>query len=700
MKRERVRSKHGFKGFGSFILGWFIGFICTILIIAGVGYWAYTSLDVKKIEKWTKSNITSNKDVENMTLQDAVAIVKGISKGSDEYTLAKFEEDFGLKLLGDSMYGVSLDKVKNSPIKELDKAFTDTVESATFANVLSFMEVEGDLGLLDSILDGEITYYVQDNKLYTSDTFDTEVDFSYEISNSEVKVGSGKHTIKTGGGYSIITPTLEHLPLKTAMSEIENATKGMKICDIMDYRYNAADGKYYKTYSNGEYSDPVSGVMNAIADYAIDDLSNQSKIDELEIHEVMGYYYNQADKNYYTTSNFQAGTKVAGAMNALAGKELGDLSKESTFNGLYIYQVMGYYEKIEGSNKTYYQNYNASTQQYSNKVTGIMSTIAGKTVGELDDDGAFNDVLLIDALGYTVNGGKVYESDGTTEVTGVVKHLVLDGYGTNDATTISTIASKVKDLTIGQVLDVPANAPSNSTIINALHDKTIDNLDNEIKKLTLGEILGGKSDSQTPVVKALWGKNIEQLKGAIDDLTLGTALGVEKSGATGAIKVLYETKITELNSAMGNLRVCEAMGYYYDEVNNKYYKQYDGTTYSEEVTFTGIMKAIANTKVDELTNTIDTLKAVDVLDAENTPVLNLFSSNELNVDYDTTDDKQQALTIMELPNAVVDRLNSDETTIGDLITAKVIVVKAGTQVSDHVKGLTISKLIDELSEIK
>ena len=57
MKRERVRSKHGFKGFGTFILGWFMGFICTILIIAGVGYWAYTSISVGRIEKWTKTEI-------------------------------------------------------------------------------------------------------------------------------------------------------------------------------------------------------------------------------------------------------------------------------------------------------------------------------------------------------------------------------------------------------------------------------------------------------------------------------------------------------------------------------------------------------------------------------------------------------------------------------------------------------------------
>lgn len=690
MKKERVRSKHGFKGFGSFILGWFVGFICTILIIAGVGYWAYTSLNIRKIEKWTKSDIASNKKLEELSIQDAVAIVKGISKGSDEYTLAKLEEDFGIDILGDSIFGISLDRLKNSPIKEFKQAIDDTLDTATFANILSFMEVGDDLGLLDTVLDSEITYYINNGKLYTENTHSIEVEFDYTISDTEVEFANGKHTIKSSGGYTVVTPTLEHVPLKTAINKMGNVTKDMKIYEIMDYHYDSVTKKYYQSYSNGVYSDAVSGVMNAIANYSIDDLSDQSKIDELEIHEVMGYYYNKADDSYYTTATFNANTKVAGVMNALAGKVLGDLSKESTFNDLYIYQVMGYYEKDAGGVKTYYQDYNADTKQYSNQVTGIMSTLAGKTVGGLDDDGAFNNILLADALDYIVDGEIVYESDGITKVTGVVKHLVLDGYGTNDATTISTIASKVKKLTIGQVLDVPANDPSNSTIINALHDKTIDNLDDEIKKLTLGEILGGEYDSQTPVVKALWGKNIEQLKGAIDDLTLGTALGVEKNSATGAIKVLYETKITELNSAMGNLRVCEAMGYYYDEVNNKYYKQYNGTTYSEEVTFTGIMKAIANTKVNGLTDTIDNLKAVDVFDKDSTTILKLFSDTELNSNYNNTN---KGLGIMDLPNAVSNKINS--VTIGFLVENGIITgVDQNGAYYQTIKGKTLAGLLN------
>ncbi len=591
MKKERVRSKHGFKGFGSFILGWFVGFVCTILILAGVGYWAYTSLSVKRIEKWTKSNITSNRDVENMTLQDAVAIVRGISKGSDEYTLAKFEEDFGISLLGDTMHGISLDKVKNAPIKNLSQALNDTIDSATFANILSFMEVGDDLGLLDTVLDSEITYYINNGKLYTDNTYSTEVDFDYTISSTEVEFANGKHTIKSSGGYTIVTPTLEHIPLKTAMNEIENATKGMKICDILDYHYDDVTKKYYKTYSNGSYSDEVSGVMNAIAGYTVDELSDQSKIDELEIHEVMGYYYNSADESYYTTSDFQPGSKVASVMNSIAGEQLGDLSKESTYN----------------------------------------------------------------------------------------------------------------NLTVGEVLGVDEDDANNSTIIKALHGKPIGQLNAEIKKLSLGTILDVEkgADGNSPVIDALCDKTIEQLNGAINDLTLGEALGKTEATSTGIVKALCGTKITKLSGEIEGLQVYQVMGYTRVKISDSPLT-YKYTDANGDVT--GIMGAIAGSNVNELSSTIDTLKAVDVFGEKqdgkyNVSVLNLFTEDELNTDYDTTDGEQKPLTIMELPNAVVNKLNSEETTIGDLIDAKVIVLNDGVEASDYVKGLTISRLIEELSAI-
>ena len=609
MKKERVRSKHGFKGLGTFILGWFIGLVSMILILAGVGYWAYTSISVKKIEKWTKTDIAGgNKSVEKLTLQDVVNMAVGVAKGSDEYTLAKFEEDFGVKILGDSLYGISLDKLKNSPIKEFKTAINDTIDSATFNNILSFMDVkEDDLGLLKTVLDGEITYYIVDGKLCTEEgDASTEVEFDYTIKDDTVEFSNGSHTISSGK----ITPRFRDLPLNTAMTSMTDVTEGLKIYEILDYHYDDVTDKYYQDYNNGVYSNPVSGVMNAIAGYTIEDLADQSKIDELKIHEVMGYYYNDADESYYTTSNFATGTKVAGVMNSLAGKTLGDLSDEKTFNDLYIYQVMGYTRVQTSSDPV--------TYKYTDKngdVTGIMATLAGKTVGQLDDDGAFNDIIVADALGYYKHTNGTYYTTPTfeagTEVTGVIAHLA--------GSTISSLSADIKTLSIGKILDVEKGADSNSTIINALYDSTIETLNDDIKTLSLGKILGVEKGvaGNSAVIDALYDSTIETLNDDINNLTLGAALGIDLSSASGAIKVLYNTKITELNTAMGDLKVYQALGYYYNEADQKYYNTLEGTEYKNEVVLTGIMKAIAQSEVDQLSTTIENLKAKDVFEKVN-----------------------------------------------------------------------------------
>ncbi len=893
MRKERVRSKHGFKGVGTFILGWFIGLISTILLLAGVGYWAYTSISVKDIEKWTKSDIAGgNKDVEKLTLQDVVNIAMGIAKGSDDYTVAKFEEDFGIKILGDSLYGISLDQLKNAPFKDFKTAINDTIDSATFNNILSFMDVEEEnLGLLKTVLDGEITYYVVNGKLCTEEgKASSEVDFKYTIEGNTVKFSNGAHTISSGK----ITPRFRDLPLNTAMTSMTDATEGLKIYEILDYHYDEVTEKYYENYSGGVYSNPVSGVMSAIAGYTIDDLGDQSKINDLKVFEVMGYYYNQADECYYTTSTFDDGTKVTGVMNALAGKTLGDLGDQSKINALKIYEVMGYYyneadesyyttpnfaagtkvsavmnsiadktldelsdgqtfdnlyiyevmgytrvevsadpleykytnngndvtgvmaaiagkkiselddagafddvkvadamgyyqhtngtyyttstfeegtevtgimatlagKKIselddagafddvkvadamgyyqhtngtyyttstfeEGTEVTgimatlagkkiselddagafddvkvadamgYYQHtngtyYTTSTFEEGTEVTGIMATLAGKKISELDDAGAFNDVVVADALGYYKHANGTYYTTSTfepgTEVTGVISHLA--------GSSIAGLSAEIQNLSLGKILGVEKGDANNSAIINALYDSSIDTLNEDIKTLRLGQILGVEKGaaSNSAVIEALYNSTMTTLNEDINNLTLGAAIGVQLSSATGAIKVLYDTKITELNTAMGNLKVYQAMGYYYNETNQKYYNTFDGTEYKNEVTLTGIIKAIAQSEVDELTTTIESLKAKDIFDRASTPILNLFVTKNGDGTENTTE--LDNLTVMNMPNAVVNKINASTTKIGTLIDAGVITTSTTIAEDDPVRLLTIAELIE------
>lgn len=443
MKRERVRSKHGFKGFRVFILGWLIGFISTLGIILGVGYWAYTSISVRRIEKWTKSDITDNKGIEDLTLEKTALIIKGIaSNGSNAYTLAKLEEDFGITLFGDSIYGINTDIIKNSPIKDLSNAIDDTINTATFNNVLSFLGVEqDDMGLLDTILETEVTYYINNNKLYTNEEYTIEVGFdNYTINADTVEFANGTHTISTYNGVKSIKPRLSDLPLNTALNSMTDATHDLKIYEVMDYYYDSVNDKYYENYDEvtGVYSNEIDGIMGTLAGYTVEELSDNETFNGLYIYEVMGYERSGEEGNYIYTKDSEI---VTGTMKAIAGKTIGELSDPETINGLYLYEVMGY--KSTGNGNYTYIGENDQEQP----VTGAMKVLAGKTIKQISDPDTINNLQVYEVMGYTREGEEgsyVYKNNGI-EVTGFMKAIA--------GTTINQIDTTIETLKAVDLFD-------------------------------------------------------------------------------------------------------------------------------------------------------------------------------------------------------------------------------------------------------
>ena len=411
MKKERVRTKRGFKGLGMFILGWFIGFICTLGMVVGLGYWAYTSITIRRVEKWTKSNITNNEGIEDLTLQKAMAIAQGIySNGNDAYTLNKLEDDFGVVLLDDTLYGIDLGLIKNSPILNLGQAIDDTIDTATFNNVLSFIGVDEDeLGLLNTLLNKEMVYYVANGKIYSDEDHNIEVGFKYSVDGNIVKFANGTHTVASG----VIRPRLMDMPLYATLTSMNEAAQSLKLYEVMEYHYNANDGKYYQNFDGTNYTGEVSGVIANLAEYTIGELSTKEDFDDIRIYEVMGYYFNEDDGKYY--QNFDGTTysnEVTGIITHLADAKVNELSNrintltlgevlgidesdatgvvkalfnkninnlDAEIDNLQIYQILGYYYN-EADHK-YYQNKDGET--YYNQVTGIMGAIASSKVNEI-----------------------------------------------------------------------------------------------------------------------------------------------------------------------------------------------------------------------------------------------------------------------------------------------------------------------------
>ena len=124
MKKERVRSKHGFKGFGVFLLGWFIGLISAIGILVGLGFWAYSSLSIRKIEKWTRNEITDNEvEMSTESFEELFQMVKeGNKTEADEEQESETELEESLK----DMEGVEESEIRGNYSKaSADKLWKD-----------------------------------------------------------------------------------------------------------------------------------------------------------------------------------------------------------------------------------------------------------------------------------------------------------------------------------------------------------------------------------------------------------------------------------------------------------------------------------------------------------------------------------------------------------------------------------------------
>ena len=390
-------------GVGKFVLGWVMGFIFTLLLIAGLGFWVYKSGTIKIAEKLTGAEITNNKTVETKTIEDWIKIATKLTKtGTSAYTIAKFEDEFDVKLIDDSIYGISLDKIRNSPIKNIKSAFEDTVNTATFNNVLSIINTSGNLGLLDTILEKEVVYYVQDNILYKNNEFvdNNVVDFEYRIADGVLSFGENSATIITQGDKQIVKILFKHIPMNTALSTISDVTKNLKIYEVMNYTREGDEGNYsYK--NNGQ---PVSSIMASLAEHTVEELSNSSAFDDLYVYDVLGYI--KLDDEFYND-----GVKVSGVLSVLAPSSIGGLSNtinnmtlgqaldidktsaHGVVKALYdtkitelsnkievlkIYEILGYYE----NSGKYYKTFDGTN--YSNQVTGVMGAIAGSTINNLD----------------------------------------------------------------------------------------------------------------------------------------------------------------------------------------------------------------------------------------------------------------------------------------------------------------------------
>lgn len=454
-----------------------------------------------------------------------------------------------------------------------------------------------------------------------------------------------KETLQDIIGTATMQTVIENLGSNTDMGLFDTIMDS-----YVEYYFNAEDNKLYAKLESGSYSEVIDSKL-----YELQEENTKIK---------MGV-------NTYLIEN---GKITPQFRNVPIKQAFNDF--EGVTKSMQVYKVLGYYEK-SGSFYT--------DENYTNKVTGLMSTIASKTINDLDQN-FIDNLTIVEVLDLTEKDGKYVDSDNNA-VSGIINSIAEKTIKelSNNETFNNIYIYEVMDYTIdenGKYKDKNGNFVTGT--MKAIAGFKIGELTEKVNTILIKDVLE-LDGTETGVLKYFFNQNstIGTLTDDIENLKLGDALGIAESDATGIVRKFYNEKVNTLNSLLNpdTLKIADAMGYYYNEADGKYYTD---ANYTAEVT--GVMATLASKTLNGINDAIGEIKAVDVLDAES-PIMKLFNDTE-----------KQSLKVGNLSEKIVDKINNEGTTIRKLSDAELI---TGINLPENspIWDMTIKQLIERANEV-
>lgn len=363
------------------------------------------------------------------------------------------------------------------------------------------------------------------------------------------------------------------------VSELSSDINNMQIGKMLGYTpvYTTdSEGNQIIDYWVDSNNHQVTGIMASFAGLTVDDMSDNNKvqaaIQDIKVADVMGL-----TKDGDGIWRDSEGNQASGIMSAIADTKVGDLSNK--MNTIMIGEMLGHtpvyktYTDAEGNEITVIDYWKDSE---GNKVTGIVGVLADTTVGGLND--RLNNVTVGEVLGFEYREGKWY--DGADPAKGVTGALA--------GTKLNELNNALNSLKIGEVAGYTYNESEKkwydgnepaTGIMAQLADLTVDQLTNndtltdKIGNVTLADTLGYKqvsgkwydksNNELTGIMAALADKPINQMNTAVNDLTLNDIIPGEKTGLLSIIG--GNTKITEINGAIDNSIKTTPLQFFIDE---------------------------------------------------------------------------------------------------------------------------------------
>lgn len=516
-KIGKIERKSKFRA-GTFFCGIFFGIILCLALIIGLGSFVYFNVSASWLNKTFNVGVDlGNEELNKKTLKDLVSVTVGIAGDLDNYSMERFEKDFGIKIPNE-ISGIKINDLKSVGLTKLSDAVQEKMQN------ISVYELEGVIGNEESIkkiFDKTETYYLNDGKLYKEDSFTNEVSFKYSINADSTKVIIKDQEVASISSGSVDIK-LKYLPMTTAIDEYTSSLGESLTLGELETDYGVTLPSFFKNVDR-------STSINQL----------ETEINNLYLADIMGYTIS-GDKVY------NGSIEITGVVATLSKKQVKDLTDiDNTINALTIAEVMDYTELADG----YYKD--------GTKVSGIMSKIASFKVEELSIK--VNELTIADIMDYSVSGtgeNKVYTDSTGKTVTGVMKKLAEISVGG-----LSNIKSTIDSMTIAEILDYQFDQTTRqyyiddndnasydvgeeiTGVMKVVADTTVGGLTEKVSSIRLYEVLGytenagnyydgeiSETNKVSGIMAVLAGKKLNEISKTIDELTVSQIFTDTSSG--------------------------------------------------------------------------------------------------------------------------------------------------------------------------
>ncbi len=619
----------------AFVLVFVLGFLTCVGAIVGVGYFVYNDVTLDDIENLGGSLGTENifkedatVDLTSLSLSQLIDEINELSQMSEILTTEMLVDRYGL-ILSEQVQIVLNNEMQSIPLKDIfsGEGLNKLLGSYTIGSlVLNYTYVDDDPE--DDIPGKWYSVYNKDNPAdnkevegieavlcgYTFDKF-LEPNVLVEDILGKITVSSilELHSEEFTTAYigdeqiTLTEPAViwfyndgvsaESMISAIAPMNIKDLSENINSLNISDFLgYISQDDKFYswQIVTDAPQGKHLSltvqdGLTAEFVDLNIGGIAEgglDDKISGLEIAKVLELTYNSADGSYTDKD----GNKITGVVASLANKTVGTLSSE--IGKIKVGEIAGFtpIEKLGDGDETiteWYEVYDAEHPENNKLASGILASFADLSVDQMTDSEALSDQIQ------TLVVSSVLDLEEKT----LDKVYIKEAVAGTDPVVYNYAETDITDFSVWYTKDgTPADK-----IMSAVAASEILKVGETIESLEIAKFIGlYKNDADGKYYS--WDVEKDEFDNDIVVLTLS-------DGITSEFVDLTVNGVGDggLDDKINDLEIYKVLGYTREgeEDNYTYYDQ-TGT----EVT--GIVALLAGKTVGNIDQSIDTIKVGEV----------------------------------------------------------------------------------------